>query len=329
MWLSCQLEKSTAAYNRCCAFDVSGRLDYKTLQQALSAIVERHEILRTEIISENELTLLRTLPAETISLPVTEISDLEPETQENEVQRLLEAEAARSFDLDKGPWLRAGILRKSEDSNTVYITTHHIASDGWSDAVIFSELQSLYDAFVTGKPSPLAPLAVQYRDFAAWQHDQGNARNRMRHAPYWEQQLTAAPILQEIATDHPRPEIASLAGARVTQIVDSLVVREIERIGREEGATPAMTSLAAFAIFQSRITDAADTIVGLSLGGRTHHDLESLVGFFTVTIPLRVNVDRQKTFRELLREVRKAVIEANQHQDVPLDFLLELLPSAQ
>jgi amino acid adenylation domain-containing protein len=329
MWLSCQLEKSTAAYNRCSAFDVSGRIDYPALQQALSAIVERHEILRTEIISENDSPLLHALPPETIPVPVIDISHLQPPAQENEVRRMLDAEAARSFDLDKGPWLRAGILRKSEESNTLYITTHHIASDGWSDAVMFGELQSLYAAFAEGKTSPLAPVAIQYRDFAAWQHEEGNARNRMRHAPYWEQQLAAAPALQEIATDHPRPEIASLAGARVTKVVESTLVRAIETIGRAEGATPAMTSLAAFAVLQSRIADGADTIVGLSLGGRTHRDLETLIGFFTVTMPLRVNVDRQKTFRELLGEVRKAVIEANQHQDVPLDSLLELLPSAQ
>jgi non-ribosomal peptide synthetase component F len=120
-----------------------------------------------------------------------------------------------------------------------------------------------------------------------------------------------------------------LSGGRVTQVVESDVVRALEAIGREEGATPAMTSLAAFAVIQSRITGQADTLVGLSLAGRTHRDLENLIGFFTVTTPLRVNVDRKQTFRELLRVVRKAVIEANQHQDVPLDSLLELLPSAQ
>jgi hypothetical protein len=143
------------------------------------------------------------MPAVNIELPVIDVSD---------TGGLIEAELRRSFDRNRGPWLRAGIFRESSESNTLYITTHHIASDGWSDAVIFSELHALYAAFSSGKPSPLPPLPIQFRDFAGWQHEKGNARNRMRHAPYWQQQLADAPALQEIATDNPRSDIPSLVG---------------------------------------------------------------------------------------------------------------------
>jgi amino acid adenylation domain-containing protein len=329
VWLSTQLDKSTVAYNRCSAMRIVGRLDYAVLQRALSAIVERHEPLRSRIATDDGTPRLYSLAAGMIPLPVTDLSALSAETRESRVRELLDAEARRSFDLDTGPWLRAGILDEGDETSTLYITTHHIASDGWSDGVMFGELHALYGAFLAGEPSPLAELTTEYRDFAAWQREHAQASDGRRNAAYWRNRLAGAPVTQELPADRPRPDMASTAGGQATRVFRSELVESLEAIGRTEGTTLAMTSLAAFMLLQSRITGQSDTLVGLSLAGRTHAEVEGLIGVFNCVVPLRVALDRGMTFRELLRVVRIAVLEAHEHQFVPVEAILESLPSAQ
>jgi amino acid adenylation domain-containing protein len=329
VWLSTQLDKTTAAYNRCSAIHIAGRLDHSVLQRALSGIVGRHEILRSRIGTEEGTPKIYSFAVDRIPLPVTDLSTLPVESRQMRVRELLDAEARRPFDLDTGPWLRAGILKEGDEATTLYITTHHIASDGWSDGVMFRELYALYGAFLAGDPSPLPELTTQYRDFAAWQRKRAEESEGRRHAAYWRKRLAGAPVARELPADHPRPDIPSMAGGQVTLAVRPALAQLLESIGRQEGATPAMTALAAFQLLLSRITGQSDTMVGLSLTGRTHAEVEGLIGFFNRVVPLRVMVDRQMTFRELLRAVRIAVLEAHGHQLAPVDAVLASPPSAE
>ena len=329
VWLSTQLDKTTAVYNRCSALHITGRVDKDALQRALTAIVARHEILRSRIATEDGAPRAFAIPIDRIPLPVTDLSALPAETRKRRIMDLLDAEARRPFDLETGPLLRAGILDEGDETSTLYITTHHIASDGWSDGVMFRELYGFYDAFLTGNPSLLPPVTTQYRDFAAWQRQRAEESDSKRHAAYWQKRLAGAPTTQDLPADYPRPDIPGMAGGQVSLAVSSELAQSLESIGRQEGATAAMTALAAFQLLQSRLTGQADTIVGLSLSGRTLSDVEELIGLFSVVVPLRITVDRQMTFRELLGAVRIAVLEAHEHQDVPVDVILEALPSAK
>ncbi|HEY4955146.1 MAG TPA: amino acid adenylation domain-containing protein [Gemmatimonadaceae bacterium] len=329
VWLSTQLDKTTAAYNRCSAMHIAGRLDYGVLQRALTAIAERHETLGCRIVVDDGTPEAHPVSVDAIPLPVTDLSSLSVESRQARVRELLDAEATRPFDLDTGPLIRAGILREGDEANTLYISTHHIASDGWSDSVMFRELHALYGAFLAGDPSPLPDLTTRYGDFAAWQRRRAEEPEGRRHAAYWQQRLAGAPSAQELPADRSRPDIPGMAGGQVTLAVPSALTQSLESIGRQEGATLAMTTLAAFELLQSRLTGQADTIVGLSLAGRTHSQVEELIGLFSGVVPLRVTVDRQMTFRELLGAVRIAVLEAHEHQDVSVDEILEALPSAQ
>ena len=169
VWLSTQLDKNTAAYNRCSAMRIIGCVDKSVLQRALTAIVERHEILRSRIATEDGIPKAYSFAIDAIPLPVTDLLNLPVESRRARVQELLDAEIRRPFDLDTGPLLRAGIFDEGDETSTLYITTHHIASDGWSDGVMFRELDALYGAFLAGEPSPLPALTTRYRDFAAWQ----------------------------------------------------------------------------------------------------------------------------------------------------------------
>jgi amino acid adenylation domain-containing protein len=326
IWLSTQLDKNTSAYTRCSALHVAGHLSISALQLALTGIVERHEVLRSRIGTVDGTPRVYSFPVERVPLPVTDLSRLSAENREVRIRELLDAEARRPFDLDTGPWLRAGILKESDQASTLYISTHHIASDGWSDAVMFRELQELYGASLAGRTTSLPALSTRYRDFAAWQRQFAEEPDGRRHASYWRKRLAGAPVAQELPTDHARPEIPSMAGGKVSLVVPPSLVKAVESIGLKEGATLAMTTLAAFHLLQSRITGQSDTIVGLQLAGRTHAELENLIGMFSSAVPLRVTVDRQMTFRELLGAVRIAVLEAHEHQRVSVEEILEALP---
>jgi len=193
--------------------------------------------------------------------------------------------------------LRAGIFKESDEACTLYISTHHIASDGWSDGVLFRELHGLYGAFVAGNASPLPELRIRYRDFAAWQRQHAEESDPDRHREYWRRRLAGAPVSQDLPADHARLEIPSMAGGKVSLAVKPELVKTLESIGLREGATPAMTTLAAWYALQSRITGQADTIVGLSMAGRTHAEVEDLIGLFSTALPSRLMVDHRMTFR--------------------------------
>jgi amino acid adenylation domain-containing protein len=327
LWLFTQLDPSSPAYNRPLALRLIGRLDHDALQRALTEIVRRHEVLRSRIAIEGEVPTRNTFAIDTLPLPVTDLSALPENARHLRVQELLNAEARRPFDLSTGPLLRAGILRASESDHTLIITTHHIASDGWSDGVLVEELNALYAAFCAGEPSPLPELAIQYSDFATWQRRQEQEPESERHAAYWREQLAGAPAELELPTDRARHDVPNMTGGRVTMSLRREVVAALESIGRHEGATLAMTMLAAFHLLLARVTGQTDVVVGLSIAGRTRAEVEGLIGFFSGAVPVRVTVDSEMTFRELLARVRIAMLEAHDHQDVPVDVVLDALPS--
>lgn len=322
VWLATQLDKSTTAYNRCSALHIDGAVDVNALERAISSIVERHEVLRTKIVSDDGSPRLTVLPAKEIEIEVTDLTHVPEDRRGLRVSEHLVREARRSFDLDSGPWLRAGLIKETARNSTLFIITHHIASDGWSDGVMFSELHSLYEAFVNRRASPLSSFSIQHRDLSAWQRARSASREGERDAAYWKQRLFGVAEDRDWLTDQPKSNVESVAGGKVSRSIPADVVRSLEAVGKSQGATVAMVALAAFMLLKSRFTGQADTIVGLSLAGRTRPECEQLIGLFSVVVPIRVSIEPQMSFGELLRDVRTAVLDAHEHQQVPVDLLL-------
>jgi amino acid adenylation domain-containing protein len=325
VWLLTQLDQSTAAYNRSLAMRLVGRANHRALQRALSEIVRRHEVLRSRIAMSDAIPAQHVFAVDTIPLPVIDLSELPEDTRNARVRELLDAEARRPFDLADDPLLRAGILRVGDSDQTLFISTHHIASDGWSDGVLIEELRALYGAFAAGNPSPLPELRMQYGDFAVWEREREGDEASSRNARYWTERLRGAPVELELPADRARRELPSMDGGRVTLSLSPELVEALESIGRQEGATLAMTLLSAFHLLLARLTGQSDIIVGLPIAGRTRADVEGLIGLFSAVLPVRVSVDLDVTFRDLLARVRIAMLEAHDHQDVSDDVLLDAL----
>jgi amino acid adenylation domain-containing protein len=323
MWFLHQLEPNSPAYNLPAALRLTGRLDVASLERAFSELLRRHEALRTSFPSDGgtpQQSIARPAP---FPLQVTDLS-AHP-SPESEALRLAAEDAARPFELSRGPLVRASLLRLGEDSHVLLLCMHHIISDGWSMGVLVREVASLYQAFSAGQPSPLPELPLQYADFAAWQRQwlQGEALDAQ--LDWWRQQLEGAPPLLELPTDRPRPPTQSFQGATLPLALSARSSQALKALALRERTTPFMALLSALSVLLHRYSGQDDICVGSPIAGRGHSELEGLIGFFVNTLVLRTRLAPTQSFRELLAHVRETTLGAFAHQDAPFERLVDAL----
>jgi amino acid adenylation domain-containing protein len=327
LWFLDRMEGSTGAYAVPAALRLTGALDAAALERALGEIVRRHEALRTVFREIDGAAAQVVQPFAGFVLPLADLRGMDADAREAEVRRAAAADAERTFDLAAGPVFRASLLRLADDEHVLLLCMHHVVSDAWSMGVLFRELSALYGAFAAGGESPLAPLPVQYADFAAWQrtHLQGPALDAQ--LGWWKEQLGGAPALLELPTDHPRPAVQSYRGAREAVALSPALTARLEALARAEGATLYMVLLGAFQLLLGRYAGADDVVVGSPIAGRTRRETEELIGFFVNTLALRTDLSGDPTFRQLLGRVRQGTLGAYEHQEVPFEKLVaELQP---
>ncbi|MBV9792000.1 MAG: non-ribosomal peptide synthetase, partial [Chloroflexi bacterium] len=331
LWFLDQLQPNSPAYNIHDAITLSGPLDVARLERSFTALVARHEILRTTFThaagTNDEQPSQQIAAPEPLSIPLHDLQPLSPEQQFAEVQRLALAEAQQPFDLAHGPLLRIVLLRLASTEHALLITMHHIISDGWSMGIFIRELTTLYLA--DGAATALPPLTIQYADFAIWQRRRlspeisGGYLERL--LDYWRQQLADAPMFLDLPIDRPRPAVQSFAGGTVTTLLDAELTDQLKRLSQHYHATLFMTLLAALQILLARHTGQQQIVVGTPIAGRTHKALEDLIGFFVNTLALHSDLSDNPTFGELLGRVRTMTLDAYTHQDLPFEQLIDAL----
>ncbi|MBV9774522.1 MAG: amino acid adenylation domain-containing protein, partial [Gemmatimonadetes bacterium] len=325
LWFIDRLDPGTAAYNMPFPLRLRGVLDGGVLRRALSEVVRRHEALRTRFAERGDEPVQVVLPAGPVYFPVVDLSALPEERREAETRRLAREEALRPFDLERGPLLRATLLRLADTDHAALFTMHHIVSDGWSIGVLTRELSGLYDALVRGLPSPFPELPVQYADYALWQREWLTGAKLEEQLAYWRGRLADAPPVLELPADHP-PRAVAGASARVLRFgLSAEVSREARELARREGGTVFMVLLAALQLLLSRYAGQEDVVVGTPVANRTRVELEGLIGFFVNTLALRTDLSGDPTFLELLARVREGALGAFAHQDLPFERLVEEL----
>jgi amino acid adenylation domain-containing protein len=325
LWFLEQFNPHTATYNIPFAFRLRGPLDLMALQEAMSALVARHEIFRTTFSSHDGDP--RQMIAKHVPFSVTrvDLSSWPEALRETEALRRATEEVQRPFDLAQGPLLRTLVVRLVADDHLLVITWHHIIVDGWSLGVFTRELRILYEAFSHGLMPVLPPLPLQYADFAVWQRQWVQGEAIARQVAYWKKQLAGAPALLQLPTDHPRPAQQTYRGAHYTFLLSSSLTAALQHLGRQEGTTLYITLLAAFQVLLSRYTGEEDLVVGSPIAGRVRPELEELIGFFINTLVMRTDVSHNPTFRALLCRVRDTALDAYAHQDIPFEQLVEEL----
>jgi amino acid adenylation domain-containing protein len=325
LWFLDQYEPNSPVYNVPGALRLRGFLDVAALKRSLDGIVRRHEALRTKFSMVEGEPLQVILPSLSVSLSVVYLTDLSESEREDEARHLAAEETRRPFDLAQGPPVRMMLLCLAENEHVLLLTMHHIVSDGWSMGVLHRELSVLYQAFSRGKPSPLPDLPIQYADFAVWQREWLQGEVLEKQLSYWKKQLEGIPAVLNLPTDRPRPAVQSFRGKRQSLELSKELTQGLKALSRKEGVTLYMTLLAAFQTLLYRYTGQEDIVVGSPIANRNRSEIEGLIGFFVNTLVLRSDLSGNPSFRELLGRVRKTVLEAYDHQDLPFEKLVEEL----
>ncbi|HEX6751683.1 MAG TPA: amino acid adenylation domain-containing protein [Longimicrobium sp.] len=327
LWFIDQLEPGSTAYHMPDMLRLRGPVDPRVLERALGEVVRRHETLRTTFGETEGVPFQVVHPAGAARLEVSDLSGLAPAEREAEARRLAREEAQRLFDLRRGPLLRAHLLRLGEDDHVLLLVMHHIVSDGWSMGVLARELGALREAFARGEASPLPEPPVQYADYAVWQRARLAGEAMERQLAYWRERLAGAPELLELPTDRPRPPVQTYRGATVPVELSLDLLERLQALGRSEGTTLFMTLLGAFQVLLGKYAGSEDVVVGSPIAGRTHREVEELIGFFVNMLVLRTDLGGDPTFREVLGRVRDVTLGAYEHQAVPFEKLVaELQP---
>lgn len=325
VWFLDQLEPGSAYYNIPVALRLKGQLKVSSLEQSLNAIVQRHEALRTTFGQSQGKAIQLIAPTLTLALPLIDLSALPEPERVQQLQKLARKEAQRPFDLTRGPLLRTTLMRLGNEEYVFLLNFHHIVSDGWSIGVFLRELAALYDAFSSGKPSPLSPLPVQYVDFACWQRQWLQDEVLEEQTAYWKQQLAGAPAVLDLPTDRPRPAAQTFRGVVHSLVLPKSLLQSLNSLCRQEQVTLFMTLLAAFQILLHRYAGQEDIVVGSPIANRNRAEIEELIGFFVNTLVLRTDFSGDPTFQQLLARVREVSLGAYAHQDLPFEKLVEVI----
>jgi amino acid adenylation domain-containing protein len=329
LWFLAQMEGVGQAYHIPGGFLLDGFLDRAALRAALDRILFRHEALRTTFALIDGEPVQRIAPAEEVRFLLME-EDLRLHSDpEAEQARICEIEASAPFDLEHGPLIRGRLLQlpdhKGEQRHALLVTMHHIVSDGWSLAIFNRELSTLYGAFQAGASDPLAPLTIQYPDYALWQRERIQDKLLEEQGSYWENALAGAPPLLDLPTDRSRPEQQDYRGASIPCTLFPELTSALRTFSQRQGTTLFMTLIAAWAALLARLANQQEVVVGTPSANRNQAEIEPLIGFFVNTLALRFDFSDSPSIATLLARVKTQAIAAQQHQDLPFEQVIELL----
>ena len=324
LWFLAQLEPDSPAYNVPEALRLQGKLDLDVLTKTLETIIKRHEILRTnfKIVADEPIQIIH--PQIDFQLPIIDLSSLSPAEQEPEVTRLTEDEALKPFNLEQDDLLRVTLIQLNDLEHIILFTMHHIISDGWSTDILVREVAELYQAFLAGKPSPLAELSIQYADYAVWQREWLQGEILDQQLSYWQSKLGGELPILKLPIANPQPNVRT-RGKQQPLIITKALSNELKELSTRHGVTLFMTLLTAFQTLLHWYTDGEDIVVGTDIANRHQSEIENLIGFFVNQLVLRSDFSGEPSFLELLTRIRQVTLDAYANQDLPFEKLVEVL----
>ncbi len=325
-WFLRQLQDSdSSAYNTFRAFELTGKLNIDALEQTLTEIIRRHQVLRTRFQLVDGIPRQVIESSFQVNLPVIDLQELSEPEQSQRVEQLTAAFVKQPFDLEQTPLIQASLWQVAFQKYIFILSVHHIAIDGWSWGILLKELFVIYTAFNSDRPSPLAELPIQYADYAVWQRQWLQGEVLETQLNYWKKQLAGELPILELPQDYPRPSFETYTGATKNFKIPGQLAEKLKRLSQEEGVTLYMTLLTAFNILLSLYSGQSDIIVGTPTANRSRLELKDSIGPFVNILLLRTNLKGNPSFRELLMQVRKVTLEAYAHEDIPFELLAEEL----
>ncbi|MFN3984814.1 MAG: AMP-binding protein, partial [Rhodocyclaceae bacterium] len=330
-WFLWQLDPQSTAYHVQGALRIAGALDAEAMCEAVAELARRHESLRTVFRARTDGDVEQIVqPDGSLDLQFIDLREAATDDREVRAVEALRTLNAQPFDLTRGPLARAALVRLGEQTHVLALAMHHIISDGASMQVIVDELAALYTARLGGERGGALPLpAIQYADYAAWQHAHPDKEAHERQLAYWRKQLEVAPgeaqPVLALPTDHPRQPVARYRAAQHRFELPADLLVGLRRQAETHGATLFMVLLSAFQALLYRYTGQRDIRVGVPVANRPQTELQGVVGFFVNTLVLRNVLDGRMSLEQVLSRARDAALEGQAHQGLPFEQLVEAL----
>ncbi|VEL98330.1 amino acid adenylation domain-containing protein [Alteromonas sp. 76-1] len=325
LWFIDQLGEGSSQYNMSAAYRLTGRLNKTALVEAFSTILDRHQILRSSFVEQNDQIWV--LDREKVELPFQEVdlSTVDESQQKKRIEQLLASDIANPFNLKTDVLMRIHLITLSETEFVVMLNMHHIVSDGWSMGVLISEFGTIYNSLCESKPITLTPLPLQYSDYAQWQSSWFKSESMSSQLSFWHQYLAELPPVHSLPLDRPRATQQDFTGKIFFQEFDSKLTEHIKLFCKKHDVTMFMFMQTVYAIVLSYFSDELDIVMGTPVAGRPDTKLESLIGVFANTLVLRTQIVRKHSFLSLLKQNKKDIVEAFNHQEIPFELLVEKL----
>ena len=325
LWFIDQLLPDSGAYNISSAFRLSGSLNAHALELSFNRILLRHEVLRTRFLQLDGHPVQIIDPVLSIKLALIDLQPLSDHHQQLALKLAASQVASNGFDLSAGPLIRVCLVRCSLHEHVLLLTLHHIVTDGWSTSILMSELNHFYHGYLSGEPLPLQELDIQYADYAAWQRDWLKGDILHLQLQYWRQQLLGMQTVLEIPTDRLRPPTHSLRRSWQSMSIPLETSSSFISHTSAQAATLYMSMLAAFAVVLWRNTGLTDISIGSPVANRKRGELEKLIGCFVNTVVMRVQIDEEASFSDLVTSVREVALGAYAHEETPFEKVVEMM----
>jgi acyl-CoA synthetase (AMP-forming)/AMP-acid ligase II/acyl carrier protein len=319
LWLLYQFAPAGAAYNVSFAARITSEVNIDALRRSFQALSDRHTSLRSSFTTRDGQPVQRITPGQSVDFQASDASTLSLAEFDEE----LAGQSLQPFDLERGPVFRVRLFKRQAEEYVILITAHHIAMDGWSLWILLDELGVLYTAYDAGESPSLPALAGDYGGYVAWQSDMLKGPEGERLWQYWRQELEGELPVLDLPISKPRPPAQTYAGASHGFGLAERLTARLKALAKSENATLYMTLLAAFQVLLHRYTGLNEILIGSPVSGRSRADFEAVIGCFFNTVVLRADLSGDSSFSDFLKQVRRKVLRAIEHQDYPSHLLAE------
>ncbi|MEE3956197.1 amino acid adenylation domain-containing protein [Peribacillus frigoritolerans] len=320
IWFQEQIKAGNSVYNMPLPLKIKGKLNISALEGSFTKLITRHEVLRATFITQNGVPIQVVKKPYSFAFKMDNISNVDHE----EISHKIKEESFTSFDLPKGPLIRAKLLYINDEEYILIITIHHIIGDAISFKNIVKEVISGYFLLANDYEHNLPELKIQFSDFSEWQNEWIDSEDCQKQLSYWINQLDNAPANLKLPTDFPRPDIQSFKGESIDYNIPEVLANELRELSKNEGITLFMLLMAAWNVLLYRYSNQRDILVGTSASGR-NQDTEELVGPFINTLPIRTKLHSNLSFLDLMRSVKDTTLDSFTNQDVPFELVLNHL----
>jgi tyrocidine synthetase-3 len=326
LWLLSQFERGSEAYNISGVQMVMGKPNFEAIDHSFSTLIERHETLRTIFNEDGQGEIKQfIIPAKNFKFKIAHQDLRNYRDNERELKMRIEKSFSESFDLTKGPLLRATFYQLEEEKWALCFEMHHIISDGWSMEILNRELFQLYETYMNGIMDAQPPLKIQYKDYAAWQNELLSGTKLNELIRYWKNRLGDDIPQLNLPLDHKRPDVQSFEGRSLLIDLPAHLSHELIKLAGIHNTTLFTVLFAAYNVFLYKITSQKTLIVGTTVAGRNHSDLENLIGVFVNTLALKTELATGQSFIDLLNQTHVQLMEDYKNQELPFELVLPVL----